>query len=98
MASFVIAFDSTHAAIAAQEVLRKPPNGADPVRFSVVSTPAEISAGCGISLSFEAETRINALETLALLHEFYQLASLYERVGGACGSRFELLDGGLIGW
>ena len=98
MASFIIVFDSTHAAIAAQGVLRKPPNGAKPVRFSVVSTPAEISAGCGMSLSFEAPARINALETLALLDEFYQVAGLYERIGNAREDRFAPLGGGLIGW
>lgn len=42
----VIAFESTHAAMAAQKVLSG-------LRFDVIPTPSDISASCGISLRID---------------------------------------------
>ena len=47
---FVLAFDSTHAAMAAQAAFK-----AAGASFSLIPTPREISAGCGMSLKFKAE-------------------------------------------
>ena len=44
----VIAFDSTHAAMAAQKLLAG-------MRFDVIPTPTDITASCGISLRITDE-------------------------------------------
>ena len=44
---FVLAFDSTHAAMAAQAAFK-----AAGASFALIPTPREISAGCGMSLKF----------------------------------------------
>ena len=44
----VLAFESTHAAMAAQKVLA-------PLQPYVIPTPKEISAGCGMSLRFKSD-------------------------------------------
>lgn len=46
---FVLAFASTHAAMAAQVAFKEV--GAS---FALIPTPREISAGCGMSLKFKA--------------------------------------------
>ena len=50
MAKYVIAFDSTHAALAASKALSDAGE-----HFLTIPVPRAISAGCGIALSFETE-------------------------------------------
>lgn len=76
MAAYVHAFESTHAAIAAQVAL------ADAgVRFSTIPTPREISAGCGISLLFEAEGNAQALAHARSIDDARGLSALYRKEG-----------------
>lgn len=70
MASFVLAFESTHAAMAAQKGF-----AAAGLGFCLIPTPREISAGCGMSLKFEA-TSASALPELA--DDVRAAAALYE--------------------
>ena len=53
----VIAFDSTHAAMAAQKLL-------EGLRFDVIPTPSDISASCGISLRITDELMEDAAQRL----------------------------------
>lgn len=62
MARYVIAFDSTHAALAASKAL-----SSAGVRFLTIPVPRAISAGCGIALSFDAHDADDAAPTLALV-------------------------------
>ncbi len=48
MSVYVIAFESTHAAMAASKALSDAG-----VRFETIPVPTAISAGCGIALRFE---------------------------------------------
>ena len=47
---FVLAFESTHAAMAAQTAFSQAGRS-----FALIPTPREISAGCGMSLKFKAK-------------------------------------------
>ncbi len=53
----VIAFESTHAAMAAQKLLAG-------IRFDVIPTPSDISASCGISLRIADDLIEEALSCL----------------------------------
>lgn len=59
----VIAFESTHAAMAAQKLLAG-------MRFDIIPTPVDITATCGIALRLEddyleeAHVRLQADETI----------------------------------
>lgn len=72
MTAYLMAFESTHAAMASEATL-----GRDNVRM--VPVPRAISAGCGIALVFEAETDADAHATASRCHEAQGLASLYEK-------------------
>lgn len=50
MSTYVLTFQSTHAAMASSKTLAS--GGID---FWTIPTPREISAGCGIALRFDAE-------------------------------------------
>ncbi|MCD8200241.1 MAG: DUF3343 domain-containing protein [Coriobacteriaceae bacterium] len=52
-ASLFMAFDSTHAALSAQDLL-------DGLRFDVIATPREIDAGCGMTLRVDASAAAEA--------------------------------------
>lgn len=60
--NYVLTFESTHKAMAAQAVF-----SADGRRFALIPTPREISAGCGMSLKFKADSEMMAREWLDLL-------------------------------
>ena len=59
---YVLAFESTHKAIAAQAVFT-----AAGRRFALIPTPRHITAGCGMSLKFAADSEEAAQEWLDLL-------------------------------
>ena len=68
---FVLAFDSTHAAMAAQAAFK-----AAGASFALIPTPREISAGCGMSLKFKAE---GAAETCAEQEKMVEVQKLREK-------------------
>ena len=75
---FVLAFESTHAALAAQRSFT-----AAGAAFALIPTPRAISAGCGMSLRFSAEGE-DAARAVAGRHvppEARPLAALYVRDG-----------------
>ena len=57
---FVLAFESTHAAMAAQSAFSKAGRS-----FALIPTPREISAGCGMSLKFKAQSAAEAKSFVA---------------------------------
>ncbi|MEQ3362577.1 DUF3343 domain-containing protein [Raoultibacter massiliensis] len=67
---YVISFDSTHAAMAANSALAGAP-------FAMIPTPREISAGCGMSLRFSAEDDGDALAVAKGIADIAGRASLY---------------------
>lgn len=75
--AFVLAFESTHAAMAAMSTL-----DASGTRYAVIPTPREISAGCGMSLRFAPELLADVREQLGL-PDGAPLAALYEVAGRA---------------
>ena len=50
MSTYVISFESTHAAMAASKTF-----ASGSIDFLTIPTPTAISAGCGIALKFEAD-------------------------------------------
>lgn len=76
--SFVLAFESTHAAMAAQVAFKN-----EGVSFALIPTPREISAGCGMSLKFKAPSdgEARALARRALPSDVRACAKLYEAQG-----------------
>lgn len=54
---FVVAFDSTHAALAAQKLLKG-------LRFDVIPTPTDITAECGMSLRMDDELLESAMNLI----------------------------------
>lgn len=77
---FVLAFDSTHAAMAAQAAFK-----AAGASFALIPTPREISAGCGMSLKFKAEGAAEAQAFVAdtVTGDAAKCAMLYEATGYA---------------
>lgn len=75
METYVIAFESTHAAMATERALSH-------VKTTMMPTPKAISAGCGMSLKFDAETDEAALETARQSADARDLATLYRQEGG----------------
>lgn len=75
---FVLAFDSTHAAMAAQAAFK-----AAGASFALIPTPREISAGCGMSLKFKAEGAAEAQAFVAdtVTGDAAKYATLYEATG-----------------
>ncbi|WP_297155960.1 DUF3343 domain-containing protein [uncultured Ellagibacter sp.] len=76
--SFVLAFDSTHAAMAAQAAFK-----AAGASFALIPTPREISAGCGMSLKFKAADAAEAQAFVAdtVTGDAAKCATLYEAAG-----------------
>lgn len=74
----MLAFESTHAAMAAQVAF-----GKAGVTFALIPTPREISAGCGMSLKFRAASceRARALADQALSPDVRACAELYDANG-----------------
>ena len=75
---FVLAFESTHAAMAAQTAFSQTGRP-----FALIPTPREISAGCGMSLKFKAENAAAAKEfvSAAIEPSVAQAAARYEATG-----------------
>lgn len=65
---FVIAFDSTHAAMAAQTLLKG-------LRFDVIPTPTDITAECGMSLRMEDDLMEQAMRLLQVQPEVFDKAT-----------------------
>ena len=83
MATYVIAFESTHAALAASKAF------ADAgVRFLTIPVPRAISAGCGIALKFEAPDPAPAL-ALARASGAAGRGALYREEGSESFERVE---------
>lgn len=78
--SFVLAFDSTHAAMAAQAAFK-----AAGAAIALIPTPREISAGCGMSLKFKAADAAEARAFVAdtVTGDAAKCAMLYEATGYA---------------
>lgn len=74
---YVLAFESTHAAMAADKALAT--SGA-----KLIPTPRAVSAGCGMSLRFTAPGDAEALARARSVDAAYGLAALYRMEGGAC--------------
>lgn len=79
MSRYVFAFESTHAAIAAQAVLSG-------IAFQVIPTPREISAGCGMSLLFDAGSDGEALSLARSVPDAQGLSALYRKDGSPDGA------------
>lgn len=77
MDTYVVAFESTHAAMASQRAL------ADMPGFALIPTPASISAGCGMSLMFAAACDPAAIKAARSSQAARGLAALYRRDGDA---------------
>lgn len=77
-ALFVLAFDSTHAAMAAQVAFKAAGRS-----FALIPTPREISAGCGMSLRFKAPSVAQAQAFVAetVTGDAARCAALYEVKG-----------------
>ena len=75
--AYVLAFESTHAAMAAASALDEAH-----VRYALIPTPRSISAGCGMALRFDcgARTEVEA----ALGGGAGEGRSLYHMVGSDC--------------
>lgn len=71
---FVLAFESTHAAMAADKAFSG--TGA-----ALIPTPRAISAGCGMSLKFSAESNAAAVSRGQSVEAARNLATLYRAEG-----------------
>ena len=81
MPRYLLAFESTHAAMAANKALAA-------VNPAVIPTPRAVSAGCGMSLRFVAADGAEARAVAASLVHVQGTAALY-RVEG---TSFQLVD------
>lgn len=75
MPRYLLAFESTHAAMAANKALA-------PVHPVVIPTPRALTASCGMSLRFEAEDGAAATTLVASVQEAHGLAALYTEEAG----------------
>ncbi|HIS41111.1 MAG TPA: DUF3343 domain-containing protein [Candidatus Aphodovivens avistercoris] len=74
--AYLVAFESTHAALAADKAL-----SAAGVAHLTIPVPAAVRAGCGIALKFEAESPDAALAALAAAGCPTDAAALYLQTG-----------------
>jgi hypothetical protein len=70
----VVTFDSTHQAMAAEDVLRE-----EGVSLEVVPPPANLSAGCGLALRVRLEDVPAAIEALNRRGATYAAIHLLDR-------------------
>ncbi len=77
MASFLMAFESTHAAMAAHASLSD-----TDIAHAMIPTPRSITAGCGMTLCFKASNNEEARACIAGIKEAHGLASLYREDEG----------------
>lgn len=75
--AYVLAFESTHAAMAAASAL-----DAGLVPYALIPTPRAISAGCGMALRFDPEVLPGVEGALGTLIE--EGRSLYRMTGSDC--------------
>ena len=83
MPTYAIAFDSTHAAMAAQRVLDDAPD------FALIPTPASISAGCGMSVLMSAPSDEDACALARTAQAARGLATLYRKRGTGFDASYE---------
>ena len=76
MQQWLLVFDSTHHAIAAEDRIKRaaPEN----VAFQMIPTPRQITASCGLSLLFSGEIQPQAILGILEDHDV-QWAGLYQR-------------------
>ncbi len=76
MQQWLLVFDSTHHAIAAEKWIK---TEAQPhTSFQLIPTPRQITASCGVSLLFSGDTPREAILERLTYHEI-QWAGLYSR-------------------
>lgn len=75
--AYVLAFESTHAAMAAASAL-----DAQSVPYALIPTPRAISAGCGMALRFNPEVLPKVEGALGTVVE--EGRSLYRMMGNDC--------------
>ena len=78
MPAYVIAFDSTHAAMAADDALCDVPR-------AMIPTPRQITASCGMALRLDLTDDGSALRLLAIADPSGRLARLYREVPSSDG-------------
>lgn len=78
---YVMAFESTHAAMAAYHALAQ-------AKPAMIPTPKAISAGCGMSLRFAAQDTAAACALAEGVEQIKGLASLYADKDGS----FDLVE------
>lgn len=71
---FVLAFDSTHAAMAADKAFAG-------MGAALIPTPRAITAGCGMSLKFSAESNTAAVLRAQSVEAAHNLTTLYRAEG-----------------
>ena len=82
MSTYVIAFESTHAAMAASRALE-----AAGTAFRTIPTPRAISAGCGIALMFDADDPAPVLAVVRGDGSTTAGAALFRKDGAAAFER-----------
>lgn len=82
--SYVMAFESTHAAMASEAAL-----GAAHAHAAMIPTPRAISAGCGMSMRFDAEDDAAAGMLARVCVDARGLSALYREMSK---TEFELLE------
>lgn len=76
---YLITFESTHLAIRTERALK------NTYKITMIPTPRDLSASCGLSLTLEEESLAGACETLAL--QGFDGMRLYRVTRSESGSR-----------
>ncbi len=87
MTTYVITFETTHAAMAASNALTEAG-----LRFETIPVPTSISAGCGIALRFRADDPSEVLTCLFGDKHKTDIATLYLQGGHNDFARDGALD------
>ncbi len=82
MATYLITFETTHAAMAASNALTEAG-----LRFETIPVPTSISAGCGIALRFHTDDPGEVLTCLFGNAHETDIATLYRCVDHGCFER-----------
>lgn len=82
MSTYVIAFESTHAAMAASKTL-----SSGSVDFLTIPVPAAISAGCGIAVKFDVDDPEEVLARIFGSKRDTGLAALWREGAGKAYER-----------
>jgi hypothetical protein len=70
----IITFESTHHAMAAEDILRR-----EAIGLEVVPPPANLSAGCGLALRVRLEDVANVIDALTRRGAVYAAIHLLDR-------------------